>query len=381
MLKKIHIPIFIIALFFSPLATLASKANAQAYRGPILDQLLFEIGEVDPGDIVSRKFTVTHDYQPLADGSDRVVTLYTYAQDMKLGLQGNRIMLRKDEVADTARLSDWIDIDKKQFVLSERLQVEEITVTIRIPDYAEPGGKYGVVWVSNRDGASELEKLSEEEQGAASAANADVGIPILLTVSGNLNKDIEVERLFTTNIVGTEQSLFLDSHPVNAVVQFKNNGNVHVAPRGRVYFHTGDNFVQDPFASFDLNPNELVVLPGSSRQFTFTWDDSFISTQVQKDADGKVIRDDKNTIQYYRKYDFDKLSKLRIGSFKVTVQYDFVDENGVVQQSKTMTTSFTIFPWEIILLILIIIFLIIVRIAWKKIKNNNQVTYTTKRRR
>lgn len=325
---------------------------------------------------------MTHDYQPLDDGSDRVVNLFTYAQDMKLGLQGNRIMLRKDEVAETTRLSDWVDIDKKQFVLSKRLQVEEITVTIRIPDYAEPGGKYGVVWVSNRDGSAELEKLSEQPQAVASGANSDVGIPILLTVSGNLNKNIEVERLFTTNIQGTEQSLFLDSHPVNAVVQFKNNGNVHVAPRGRVYFHTGDNFVQDSFASFDLNPNQLVILPDSSRQFTFTWDDSFISTQIQKDADGKAIRDDKNTIQYFRKYDFDKLSKIRIGGFKVTVQYDFVDENGIAQPSKTMSTNFTIFPWEIILLVLLIIFLIILRIAWKKIKNNNnQVTYTTKRRR
>lgn len=377
MVKKIYILIFAILLIH--LIFTAPKLHAQSYRGPILDQLIFEIGEVDPGDVVSRRFTVTHDYQPLADGTDRVVTLYTYAQDIKLDLQGNRILLRKDEVAETARLSDWIDIDKKQFVLRERLQVEEVTVTIRIPEYAEPGGKYGVIWVSNRDGTSALEKLAEEQKSSVSVANGEIGIPILLTVSGNLNKEIEVERLFTTNIMGTEQSLFLDSHPVNAVVQFKNNGNVHVAPRGRVYFYSGENFAQDPFASFDLNPNELVVLPGSSRQFTFTWDDSFISTQIQKDADGRIVRDNKNTIQYYRKYDFDKLSKLRIGNFKVAVQYDFIDENGVAQPSKIITTSFTIFPWEIILLALITFFLVIIRIAWKKI--NNQVAYKTNRRK
>lgn len=379
MLKKISSVLFVLTLVLTPFFALLSKTNAQAYRGQILDQLLFDIGVVDPGDVISRKFTVTHDYQPLDNGSDRLVNLFTYSQDMKLGLQGNRIMLRKDEVADGARLSDWISLDKPNFTMDERLQVEEINVTIKIPDYAEPGGKYAVVWVSNRDGAAELEKISNDANGAASGANADVGIPVLLTVSGDLDKNIEADKLYTTNILGTVQSLFLDSHPVNAVVEFKNSGNVHVAPRGRVYFHTGDNFVKDAFASFDLNPNEFVVLPGSSRQFTFTWDDSFISTQIQKDADGKVIRDEKNTVQYFRKYDFDKLSKIRIGSFKVTVQYDYVDEYGNTVASKTIATTFTIFPWEIILIILLIIFFIFIKVVLKRSQNQNKVV--SKRRK
>lgn len=372
-------PLFklVIVFFAVPVIILQSTFAQSAYRGIILDQFLFQIGEVDPGDVIQRSFTITHDFQPLDDGSARIVTVFPVGRDFSQNEDGTPYILSPEESESLPiRASDWLTFERESFLLNVQEQKQTLNYTITVPQDAVPGSKYVAVCILNRDGDIEISEIQTQQSGLG--LNAAGCVLNFFTVRGDLNTEIEPVGVYTANVWYDKQNLFFtDMPPVNVIVTLKNTGTTFVQPRGRVYIHTGDNYVNTALASFELNETKSMMLPGSTRSYTYTWDDSFISAVKRLDENGQEVKDSSGRAQYDTTYNFNKLGNFRLGNFRVTVQYDYTDESGVAATPLAMSTSFIIFPWQLVVLILVLITIISLYVR-SKVKNG-QNTKKSKR--
>lgn len=354
----------ILTIILSSLIILLSSPILQinAYRGPIINQYRFDL-EVDPGDVVQKSFTVKHDYEPLTDGSVKSVDLFPRALDFTHGdFAGVPYFLAPGSLPRTASLAQWITIDTERITLDEQNEEIEVTFTISVPEDADPGGHYAAVLLSNQ-----LGELAIKEEGAPLTGlglNSELGPLIFLTVSGDISKNIDLVNLYTRNIKGNETSFFTNP-PIDIVAAFENTGNVHVIPRGVVIIHRGDN-LSEAIQSFPLNPNGNAVLPGATREFSVRWDDSFISSRIKEGTE------DLNDPEYYTNYNWDKLSRIRIGQYTATVQYEYELVDGTSTPSVFVSTNFTVIPWQLILLLAIPVIILLAFIYYKYRKYKNE---------
>jgi hypothetical protein len=334
---------------------------AQSFRGLIINEYLIDIGKVQPGEVVTRSFQVKYDYQPLADGSARIANIKTYSQNFTQADEpGMPKFLEEGTLEPEESLADWITFSENSFTMDGLGQTHNVTFTITVPTNAEPGSKQAAVFLQDMGGDAAFEDLKNQNK-TGSALKAALGPLVFLTVDGDLKSSLVVEDIYTTNIKGKKHSFFFNP-PVNVVVALKNDGNTYLSPRGRVIIHEGEKFTDGQLASFELNETGGRVLPGTTRNFTFTWDDSFINT-VKTEI--PATDQEKSKVEYNTKYDWDKLSKLRIGKYNVTVQFDYRKDDGTSSEVFIGSTSFRVFPWQLILLILLVILLVTFYISRK----------------
>ena len=173
--------------------------------------------------------------------------------------------------------------------------------------------------------------------------NGELGPLVFTTVTGDTKKVLDLKNVFTTNIKEKKSSLFFNP-PINVVIEFENKGNVHVTPQGRVFIHKGEDF-NNYLATYELNETSGTVLPNTTRQYIFPWDDSFINT-VKQEVDGKV--------DYSTEYNWDNLSKLRMGKYNITVLYSYKNMEGEIIQGGG-EASFWVIPLPLIIIISLLI--------------------------
>lgn len=355
-MKKLKLSLIIFILFsYFHIFLLLNLVSAQAYRGLVVNEIMFDVGTVEPGSQVTRSFKVTHDYQ---DESEPY-TIYLYAKDFTQGdTAGVPQFLEKDQVAESSRISDWITFEQDTLILNKRNDEAIITFTVTVPIDAEPGSKYAAILLSNQRGDQEVIDL-QESNSQGFGLNSEVGPLLFLTVNGDITKELGVERIYTTNIKGKETDFFFNP-PVNINIDFQNTGNVHVAPIGRVYIHKGTDYTKY-YATYELNPDGKFVLPGTSRTFSFEWNDSFISSEP-------FVNPGTGESGFKTVYDWDKLSRLRFGEYNITLQYTYEKIDGSDASIPFLKESFLIVPWHLILAIGIIIGLILLFIFFKIVK-------------
>jgi hypothetical protein len=134
-------------------------------------------------------------------------------------------------------------------------ETRPVKVTITAPDDAPAGGYFGTVRFAPVNGAG-----SNNVNLAAS-----VGTLVLLRMNGDVNEELTIESFDVRKANAKPASFFLDNKDLNAVVRFKNVGNVHVEPFGAIRVKRFGKVVH----SFEIN-NEGVrgnVLPDSIRRF------------------------------------------------------------------------------------------------------------------
>jgi hypothetical protein len=203
---------------------------------------------------------------------------------------------------------------------------------------------------------------------------------LFFTVAGEVEANLEVEAIYTENIYDDRTSFFFNP-PVDIVVVFKNTGNVHAAPAGKVYVHRDPNHINDrDKLEYNINPENSFgfVLPGTSRAFSYRFGyeregeegeilerNSFITTRV----DQENLVDGRN---YYDEYDFSNISNLRIGRYFATAVYDYEQVDGNRVNSASVSTFFWVFPWQLLLIILFIFLLISIYIYRKLRKKEDK---------
>ena len=135
-------------------------------------------------------------------------------------------------------------------------QEKQVPVTITVPKDAAGGGYYGVV----RFGPA---GTGSKDQTVTLAGS--VGTLILLTVPGNIKQQLSIAS-FDVETNGSASTYFTSNKKIQAVVRFQNEGNIQVAPFGKILLKSRSGKI---IASFNVNnvtpPGE--VLPNSIRKF------------------------------------------------------------------------------------------------------------------
>lgn len=132
----------------------------------------------------------------------------------------------------------------------------EVRFSITVPEDAVGGGYYGAVRYT--PGNPETDKNV--------SLNASVGTIFLIRVPGDIKEQLKVESLEARHKNNTG-SLF-DSGPIDVVIRFRNYGNIHVQPFGKVAVKDFSGKVIHEFEINNTQPRGS-VLPSSIRKFDY----------------------------------------------------------------------------------------------------------------
>ncbi|MEX0594651.1 MAG: hypothetical protein WD157_00945 [Patescibacteria group bacterium] len=209
---------------------------------PITDEF-----RLKPGEVISRTIRVINP-------NDRVITLYPVALDFNTDNEnGQPVFFQADDESRSYTLSSWMSFDR-EFIRVAEAEEELVKITIAAPADAEPGGHYGAVLFS-----TEKPKLPETDDAEVSVVGL-VGTLYLATVPGKISEKLELEQ-FSLPLISF-------APPVNTAVIFKNNGNIHLKPRGEIIIK---NWSGNQASVIAVNEGNGNVLPESRRRFEGSW--------------------------------------------------------------------------------------------------------------
>jgi hypothetical protein len=262
----------------------------------------------NPGDIIQEKLRIRND-------SPTAITYSIEVEDFRAkdDLGGVDLIAPDEGDNSSYKLASWITTDPNRITLAagdERI----ITATIRIPKNAEPGGHF----------ASVLIKRSGGDITGGASVDSRIGSLILLRVSGAITESAMVDSF------KPEESI-AQYGPVTFALRTKNDGNVHVQPKGTIVIYNIFGREVDKLPLTQAN-----VLPGSARIVKTTWD-----------------------------------QKNLVGRYTATLQATYEQNTlpGVEPKTLTASTTFIVFPlWLLWTIIGVVILLFIIITKRKSIK-------------
>ncbi len=220
-----------------------------------------------------------------------------------------------------SNLASWITVETQEVAL-ESQRTQQVPFTITVPETAEPGGYYAGIFFGTQP---------PTVSGTGIGIGAKVGTLIILKVEGETFESATIEE-FGFDVPKTK----FNRLPLNFVLRVKNAGNVHVRPTGTL---TVRNMLGGESVSLPINQTQGAVLPNSIRRFEAFW---------KKQTD---IQERGNFFQEFSR----EWKNFGLGNYTATVNLDY----GLQKQVLTASTSFTIFPWRVLLVSLFVLVLII----------------------
>jgi len=215
---------------------------------------------------------------------------------------------------EPTELASWFNLPKS--VTLKPKEQKQVPFTIEIPKNAPPGGHFAVIWWGT---------ASPDAKEVAIVTRA--GILVFLQVSGKINEKGEVIEFSLSN-----GKFFTFKAPEDFIVNFKNQGNTYLKPRGEILIK---NIFGSAIAAFDVNSKERIIFPENSQILDVT-----------------------------KKFDKPPFA-LGLYRAELTLRW------GEKQNDVTRTISFIVFPWKTVLIVVIILAAILF-IATKGIKKYNQ---------
>lgn len=228
---------------------LGIPAQAQAAKGIGVTPGLQEV-EIRQGDTEAR-FEVTVSNSTDAKVDFRLNTIDFGALDESGGVA---FLGKTGQETYAYSLSRWMQLDRNELTVDPG-KTEIVNVTIRNEDSLSPGGHYGAVLVTTREGG--------QVQNDSVAMLPGASTLVLLKKYGGETYDLKLES------IKANKPFF--GLPQAAILRFENAGNIHVVPRGTLDL-TGP--FGSKLANGVVNEASSYVLPGSFRQIdvplTFT---------------------------------------------------------------------------------------------------------------
>ncbi len=176
------------------------------------------------------------------------------------------------ESATSFSLASWITVSPTKVTVPARgSQVFDFVITL--PADAEPGSHLGSIIV-------QTDPIDIDGSGAA--VSQEIGPLILTSVSGDIVESAEIAS-FTTDS-------FWEKGPIEFETRVTNNGNVHFKPSGTIEIK---NMFGNIVATIDLE--EKNVLPNSTRRLVNEWSPGFTVGRYTADltlvygADGTIL--------------------------------------------------------------------------------------------
>ena len=211
----------------------------------------------DPGQTVQAKINL-RDVSP-----NKLVVTNEINDFVAAGEDGTpKILLDKNETSPYS-IKSWISPLPK-FTLVPR-QIQTLTVTIKIPKNAAPGGYYGVIRFTG---------TPPELEGTGVSLSASLGSLVLLKVNGDAKEQVSIEEFYTST-KGKKKWLF-ESAPIEFTERVKNSGTIHEQPTGQI---TVTDMFGKTVATVNVNQPPRNILPGSIRKFEQPLDSSALGNK------------------------------------------------------------------------------------------------------
>lgn len=284
----------------------------------------------DPGVPVSSQLKIRN------NSNVREYLKFTLATFGAEGDDGDTPVLK--EVTSQDQFPKWISFSEDQFIVDPNEQ-KTIRFTISPPKDAALGYYYALM----------VQRIKEAVPGQRQTivSGSPAFLVILEVRDPNAKRELELIK-FTTS-----QSVY-EYPPVDFKITFKNTGNIHLVPSGDIFIDWGSSKDVGVIRSNEFRGN---ILPQTSRTYTASWTDGFIARIPKRDKDGNLISNKNGEIEYETKWDFNKLTKLRIGRY--TAHLVAVYDNGTRDIPLEGTVSFWVIPWKIIGVGLIVLVLVL----------------------
>ena len=247
-LEKIFFITFILGAVLAAAFQFALAQAQPAAEGITISPPLNEI-TLKPGDVTEQKIQITNP-------TTNVIELYPSVMNFQSSGDGGepKFYSASDE-SNKFSLAQWISFGQTKLALTPQ-QVANFSYTITVPQDAEPGGHYGVVFLATQPPAS-------DKQASQVSIASMVGSLVLVRVPGNI-----VEK---GNLDEFSAPRFYFKPPVPFTVFFSNQGNIHYKPEGEI---TIRNWRGREIDKIDINPTKGNILPDSRRKFALSWKDS-----------------------------------------------------------------------------------------------------------
>lgn len=151
---------------------------------------------------------------------------------------------------DRYDVSDWVSFEEETYVF-EAGETRQIPFTITAPFTALPGGHYAQISIRGL--------ALESSSGQQGIVFPEIGVPLLVTVPGEIVEDVRVQDVSIFPRFATP------GRPIELVVPVENVGTVHNLVRAKVIIEQDEKIVSE----IDLSPS--VVLPETRKEFKGVW--------------------------------------------------------------------------------------------------------------
>ncbi|MFH1714106.1 MAG: hypothetical protein ABH831_00730 [Candidatus Nealsonbacteria bacterium] len=238
----------------------------------------------------------------------------------------------------------WITASPSKVTLGEK-ETGNITITIKVPEDAEPGGhSAGIFW-------SSAPPKGEKLEGGTVGIVTRVGALVLLEVSGDVTESGEVTDFQSVKKINR-------SRPIGFIYGFKNTGNVHLVPKGEVLIK---NFWGKTIEILSANPLGSHILSKTSRDmYAANWE----AKAQPEEKISKYDVEDAGFLAGLRK----ELNGFALGYYRADLFLEYGTQN---IQTARASYGFWVLPWRI-LLVSVIVLAIVLLILTKGIRTYNR---------
>lgn len=284
-----------------------------------------EVGNKDSGsqgitispplrEFAAKKGETYHETIKLSNPSQNIVELYPLSMNFSAeGETGQPKFSASESNGQNYALSDWISFTQPKIAVAPQ-QIVDFKYDINIPNDAEAGGHYGVVFFSTQP---------PQASGSSSQVSISsmVGSLILITIDGDISEKLVLNTFEFPRIIM--------SGDLNIKTRLSNRGNVHLKPTGEISIKSMISSLSNAVA---FNPERGNILPNTVRSFNNVW-----MYNIFKD----------------------------IGPHQIELKLTYGEENQIITAQDTVW----ILPWwliSVLALIMVIIIAVIIKKSRKK---------------
>lgn len=269
----------------------------------------------DPGEVLKQEILLINE-------TDTAETFYSsFANFEAQGDSGSPAFVDpKDD------LGTWITTDLSTVYLAPRQQ-KVVPFQITIPENAEPGGHFAVIfWGTSPPG------------GGGVSIGAKTGILVLLSVNGEVREEAGLLNFNTK-----DNKFFYGSLPVSFEYRFRNDGGDRVKPDGKI---TIRNTLFLPTEKLNANPVEGNVLPASTRKISVDWI-KYERPSGYEEPTGIFNKFFSNVSYQWKNF--------AVGLYSANLNVTYGTSGERVKES----AFFFVFPWQLVLVLLLMIVIVL----------------------
>ncbi len=222
-----------------------STGQSLQIQGLGIDPFLIEVN-MAPGDSIRRSITLTNT-------TNEPLTFSASINDfIPNGNTGQPLFLKADEQSDPKfSISRWITVTQQpQFTIAPQ-EKTDIEFVINVPFNAEPGTHYGGILFGQQLGSIAGSGSVVQHKGGA----------IILVRLGNSDEKVVIENFKPSKDI-------YQSGPIDFSITLNNVGNVHSRAKGDIAIR---NIWGRQVTEVPVNPDALIILPQSNRDFISQW--------------------------------------------------------------------------------------------------------------